>query len=114
MDNCRHTCKQPHNANPVVLIPSDTLTCWLCAQLQSRALPPRPTGAFGQQFPQNCPRLPSQPSASASTSKANRAATPLEQQLVAMGAHREADRVDADGLPHVGSIIWPGQVSTWV
>lgn len=32
------------------------------------------------------------------------------QGLVAVRPHRDAERVDVEGLPHVGSIIWPGQV----
>lgn len=56
----------------------------------------RPSGAFGQEFPQNVP------SAAGSTAVA-------AHGVKAVGPHAEGERVDSDGLPHVGAVLWPGQ-----
>lgn len=58
----------------------------------------RPTGAFGQKLPQNVPSHPD--------SKAVKGSPHLDPQC----DHKEYDRIGPDGLPHVGSVVWPGQV----
>ena len=55
-----------------------------------------PTGAFGQRYPQNVPTPADSP-----------AVKPAK--LKPKGPHKDADRVDSDGLPHVGAVVWPGQ-----
>lgn len=55
-----------------------------------------PTGAFGQRYPQNVHTLADSP-----------AVKPAK--LKPKGPHKDADRVDSDGLPHVGAVVWPGQ-----
>ena len=56
----------------------------------------RPSGAFGQDFPQNVPS----PAASAAVAAAG---------VKPVAGHAEAERVDTEGLPHVGAVVWPGQ-----
>ena len=56
-----------------------------------------PRGAFGQMYPQVI--------ASSATSVAV-----LEKGVQPEGTQREAQLVDSDGLPHIGSVVWPGQV----
>ena len=56
----------------------------------------RPSGAFGQEFPQNVPSAP-------------HSAAVLDQGVVPLGLQPEGERVDADGLPYVGAVVWPGQ-----
>ena len=58
----------------------------------------RPRGAFGQKLPQNVPSNPDSESVKGSPH--------LDPQC----DHKEYDRIGPDGLPHVGSVIWPGQV----
>lgn len=58
----------------------------------------RPTGAFGQKLPQNVP--------SYADSKSVKGPPHLDPQC----DNKEYDRIGPDGLPHVGSVIWPGQV----
>ena len=29
--------------------------------------------------------------------------------MQAQGAHRNEERIDVDGLPHVGAVVYPGQ-----
>ena len=55
-----------------------------------------PTGAFGQRYPQNVHTPADSP-----------AVKPAK--LKPKGPHKDADRVDSDGLPHVGAVVWPGQ-----
>ncbi|KAK9845769.1 hypothetical protein WJX81_002042 [Elliptochloris bilobata] len=66
---------------------------------KARSPPPaeRPRGAFGQRFPQNVPAMPS--------SAAVTGVTRIQPQA----AHANADRVDVDGLPHVGAVAYPDQ-----
>jgi hypothetical protein len=61
---------------------------------------PRPEGAFGQKFPQNCPSRPSSKSSSGATSAA---------VVQPAGLHKDAERLDKDGLPLPGAVVWPGQ-----
>ncbi|KAL4423560.1 hypothetical protein ABPG77_004600, partial [Micractinium sp. CCAP 211/92] len=56
----------------------------------------KPRGAFGDLFPQV---IPSTPGSSAVKDKG----------VQPEGAHKAADLLDSDGLPHVGGAIWPGQ-----
>lgn len=56
----------------------------------------RPSGAFGQEFPQNVPSAP-------------HSAAVLDQGVEPLGLQPEGERVDADGLPYVGAVVWPGQ-----
>lgn len=56
----------------------------------------RVVGAFGAQYPQNVP--------SEATSGAVH-----DKGVQPVGAHREAQHVDSEGLPHIGGAIWPGQ-----
>ena len=55
-----------------------------------------PKGAFGEEFPQNI-------------------ISHSENQSVAQGrvraspTHLDPERIDYDGLPHIGAAIWPGQ-----
>jgi DNA-directed RNA polymerase I subunit RPA2 len=58
------------------------------------AAPGRPTTAFGQDLPAPAPAPPG---------------TPARPDLHPLAPHRDADRVDADGLPHVGAVVYPGQ-----
>ena len=65
---------------------------------------PRPVGAFGADYPQNVP------------STKNSAAVAGKKGGVGMGigvqpegGHKDADALDADGLPHIGAAIWPGR-----
>lgn len=60
------------------------------------SIPERMTGAFGQKFPQNAPSI-----------KGSQAVKSLG--LCPLQPHEHSDTVDADGLPHVGAIIWPDQ-----
>ena len=67
-------------------------------RLPRKGAPPegRPTGAFGQEFPQNVPSV-------------SHSAAVLDQGVEPLGLQSEAERVDSDGLPHVGAVVWPGQ-----
>ena len=56
----------------------------------------RPSGAFGQEFPQNVPSV-------------SHSAAVLDGGVEPLGLQPEAERVDSDGLPHVGAVVWPGQ-----
>lgn len=58
----------------------------------------RPEGAFGQKFPQNC----------AARSWSGSPAV-VEKRVQPAGLHRDAERLDKDGLPQPGAVIWPGQ-----
>ena len=60
------------------------------------AKPPKPVGAFGAEFPQ---MVPSTPASAAVAAKG----------VAAEASHRDAALLDADGLPHVGACVWPGQ-----
>lgn len=51
-----------------------------------------PIGAFGQKLPVNVP------------AKAGNAAG-----LVPPGSHPQSERIDRDGLPYVGAVVWPSQ-----
>ena len=55
---------------------------------------PRPSTAFGQDLPAPAVAPPG---------------TPARPDLHPLAPHRDADRVDADGLPHVGAVVYPGQ-----
>ena len=57
-----------------------------------------PTGAFGQLLPQNVPSRPGGPSVLGPT------------HLDPKCDNKEYDRIGPDGLPHVGAVVWPGQV----
>lgn len=64
---------------------------------RSKAKPfERPVGAFGQKFPQN---VPSEPTSSSIRDK----------RILPKDNHKEYDRIGADGLPHVGAVVWPAQ-----
>ncbi|PSC76790.1 DNA-directed RNA polymerase I subunit 2 isoform X1 [Micractinium conductrix] len=56
----------------------------------------KPKGAFGDLYPQAVPSTP-----------ASRAVK--EKGIQPEGAHKGADIIDEDGLPHIGAPIWPGQ-----
>lgn len=71
------------------------------AEPAGRAKPPgakrdRPVGAFGAEFPQMVP--------AAAGSAAVR-----DKGVAPEGGHKEATLLDAEGLPHVGACVWPGQ-----
>lgn len=55
-----------------------------------------PKGAFGEEYPQNIQTSPTSQSVSA-------------KRVRASPAHQDSDRIDHDGLPHIGAAIWPGQ-----
>jgi len=55
-----------------------------------------PGNAFGQELPRN---MASRPGSSAVT----------EKGVVPGARHPEADTLDLDGLPHVGTVVWPGR-----
>ena len=55
----------------------------------------RPIGAFGQRYPQNNPSTPGSP-----------AVKSLGLRPASTG-HKDSERIDVDGLPHVGAVIWP-------
>uniref|UniRef100_A0A383WM53 DNA-directed RNA polymerase subunit beta n=1 Tax=Tetradesmus obliquus TaxID=3088 RepID=A0A383WM53_TETOB len=74
------------------------------AAARMEASQPRPEGAFGQKFPQNCP---SRPNSSSSSDAAAPAASAARVQPA--GLHKDAERLDEDGLPRPGAVIWPGQ-----
>ncbi len=57
----------------------------------------RPVGAFGQRFPQNVP------SAKGGAAVKKFGVTPQPD-------NKDFDHLGPDGLPHPGSVIWPGQV----
>jgi hypothetical protein len=81
------------------------LSCLQEAEARMEASKPRPEGAFGQKFPQNCP------SRSSSTSSSSGAAAPAASaaRVQPAGLHKDAERLDKDGLPLPGSVVWPGQ-----
>eukprot|EP00798_Chlamydomonas_sp_ICE-L_P010691 gene10691-12383_t len=58
----------------------------------------RPVGAFGQTLPQNVM------SKSDSDAVTNLGVVPTYD-------NKDSDRIGPDGLPHVGAIVWPGQVN---
>ncbi|GLI65505.1 hypothetical protein VaNZ11_009054, partial [Volvox africanus] len=64
----------------------------------------RPVGAFGQRFPQNLPAAADSPAV-----QSRREPGDKRPVLVPEPDHRDGDRIDPDGLPAVGSIIWPDQ-----
>lgn len=55
-----------------------------------------PKGAFGEEYPQNIQSSLTSQSVSA-------------KRVRASPSHQDADRIDNDGLPHIGAAIWPGQ-----
>ncbi|CAL5224064.1 g6689 [Coccomyxa viridis] len=57
----------------------------------------RPKGAFGQEYPQ------------ARSSAASNPAVAGPLKLQSEGNHRNEERIDVDGLPHVGAVVYPGQ-----
>ncbi|GMH37284.1 hypothetical protein BSKO_05157 [Bryopsis sp. KO-2023] len=57
----------------------------------------RPTGAFGEKYPQNNPS----PSDSAAVRKL---------KVKPQNDYLEGDRLDVDGLPMPGAIVWPNQI----
>lgn len=59
-----------------------------------------PKGAFGQAFPQSRPSRSWLDGPSAAVA---------EGKVVPVGKHKAADRVDSDGLPQPGAVIWPHQ-----
>lgn len=61
---------------------------------------PAPKGAFGQAYPQSRPSRAwlNGPSAAVAHGK-----------VVPVGKHKGADRIDVDGLPMPGAVIWPNQ-----
>ncbi|GIL75864.1 hypothetical protein Vretimale_5574 [Volvox reticuliferus] len=63
-----------------------------------------PIGAFGQRYPQNIPIAADSPAV-------QRRRTPDDKRpvLVPEPDNRDGDRIEPDGLPAVGSIIWPDQ-----
>jgi DNA-directed RNA polymerase I subunit RPA2 len=58
------------------------------------APPSRPSTAFGQDLPAPVAAPPG---------------TPARPDLHPLGPHKDADRIDSDGLPHVGAVLYPGQ-----
>jgi hypothetical protein len=34
---------------------------------------------------------------------------PVQSRVAAPAKHAQAERIDADGLPHVGAVVWPKQ-----
>ncbi|EFJ43848.1 hypothetical protein VOLCADRAFT_95925 [Volvox carteri f. nagariensis] len=66
----------------------------------------RPVGAFGQRFPQNIPAAADSPAVLRKRGEAGGDNGPV---LVPEPNNRDGDRIEPDGLPAVGSIIWPGQ-----
>eukprot|EP00201_Polytomella_parva_P019467 CAMPEP_0175041304 /NCGR_PEP_ID=MMETSP0052_2-20121109/1831_1 /TAXON_ID=51329 ORGANISM="Polytomella parva, Strain SAG 63-3" /NCGR_SAMPLE_ID=MMETSP0052_2 /ASSEMBLY_ACC=CAM_ASM_000194 /LENGTH=1341 /DNA_ID=CAMNT_0016303785 /DNA_START=27 /DNA_END=4052 /DNA_ORIENTATION=+ len=66
---------------------------------QSAAAPHiKPVGAFGQRYPQNLPVNSNSP-----------AVRDPALHLTPAGKHKDSDRIEADGLPAPGTVIWPGQ-----
>lgn len=59
-----------------------------------------PKGAFGQAYPQSRPSRAWLDGPSAAVSHG---------RVVPVGKHKAADRVDSDGLPMPGAVVWPGQ-----
>lgn len=57
------------------------------------AAKPKPSNQFGDRFPQNL-RTVDSPS------------------LAPDGAHRASDRIDTDGMPHIGAAVWPHEIYT--
>jgi hypothetical protein len=74
------------------------------AEARVAASQPRPEGAFGQKFPQNCPSRSSSKTSSGAAAPAASAA-----RVQPAGQHKDAERLDKDGLPLPGSVVWPGQ-----
>jgi hypothetical protein len=72
------------------------------AEARMEASKPRPEGAFGQKYPQN------RPSKSSSSSGAAAPAASAARVQPA-GLHKDAERLDKDGLPLPGAVVWPGQ-----
>ncbi|GLC33155.1 hypothetical protein PLESTB_000364600 [Pleodorina starrii] len=73
----------------------------------------RPVGAFGQRYPQNIPASTSSPSVDPKRAVQGAGADGTGGRLpvlVPEPNNKDGDRIEADGLPAVGSIIWPGQV----
>ncbi|GFR47172.1 hypothetical protein Agub_g8865 [Astrephomene gubernaculifera] len=64
----------------------------------------KPVGAFGQRYPQNVPAASSSPAVA--PRKPDEGDRPV---LVPEPFNKDGDRIEPDGLPAVGSIIWPGQ-----
>lgn len=99
---CRRSPMPPtrtwHTTSPHVRCTSNPLA--LCAV---QVVPEkRPVGAFGQRYPQNVPV------AGADSQAVKRLGVqPLQQ-------HADSERLGPDGLPHVGAIVWPGQVGRGV
>jgi hypothetical protein len=71
------------------------------AEARMEASQPRPEGAFGQKFPQNCSSKTSSSGAAALAASAAR--------VQPAGLHKDAERLDEDGLPLPGAVVWPGQ-----
>eukprot|EP00882_Tetradesmus_deserticola_P033516 GHRQ01038292.1.p1 GENE.GHRQ01038292.1~~GHRQ01038292.1.p1 ORF type:complete len:219 (+),score=74.81 GHRQ01038292.1:1-657(+) len=73
------------------------------AEARVEASRARPEGAFGQKYPQNRPSKLNSSSGGAAAPAASAA------RVQPAGLHRDAERLDRDGLPLPGSVVWPGQ-----